>query len=65
MSTKYSRAVVVAQLLERLLPTPEICGSNPDIGEMVSTNCAIEKTKIKKEAGNEPSLKKEGDKIPK
>ena len=25
------RAVVVAQLVERLLLTPEICGSNPDI----------------------------------
>ena len=26
-------AVVVAQLAERSLPTPEICGSNPNIGK--------------------------------
>ena len=41
-------AVVVAQLVEQSLPTTEIRGSNPDIGEILSTNCAIEKTKIKK-----------------
>ena len=41
-------AVVVAQLVERSLPTPEILGSNPDIGKMLSTNCTIEKKKIKK-----------------
>ena len=41
-------AVVVAQLVERSLPTPEIHGSNPDIGEISSTNCTIEKTNIKK-----------------
>ena len=41
-------AVVVAQLIERSLPTPEICGSNPNIGEISSTNCALEKTRIKK-----------------
>ena len=40
--------VVVAQLVERTLPTPEIYSSNPDIGEILSTNCIIEKTKIKK-----------------
>ena len=40
--------MVGAQLVERSLPTPEICSSNPDIGEILSTNCAIEKTKIKK-----------------
>ena len=27
-----SSTVVVAQMVERSLPTPEICGSNPDIG---------------------------------
>ena len=26
-------AVVVAQLVERLLPIPEVCGSNPVIGK--------------------------------
>ena len=41
-------AVIVAQLIERLLPTSKIHGSNPDIGEILSTNCTIEKTKIKK-----------------
>ena len=40
--------MVVAQLVERLLPTPEIHGSNPDIGKILSTNCTIEKMKIKK-----------------
>ena len=29
----------------------------PDIGEILSNNCTIEQTKIKKEAGNGPSLK--------
>ena len=48
----------MALLAERSLPTPEISGSNPDIGKFLSTNCAIEKMKIKKEAGNGPSLKK-------
>ena len=38
----------MAQLVEQLLPTPEICGSNPDIGIILSTYCKIEKTKIKK-----------------
>ena len=41
-------AVVVAQLVERLLLTQEIRGLNPDIGEILSTKCTIEKTKIKK-----------------
>ena len=42
------RALVVAQLVERSLPTPEIRGLNPDIGKILSANCTIEKTKIKK-----------------
>ena len=29
------RAVVVAQLVERLLPTAEICSSNPVIGRFI------------------------------
>ena len=41
-------ALVAAQLVEQLLPTPEIRSSNPDIGKILSTNCVIEKTKIKK-----------------
>ena len=41
-------AVVVAQMVEQMLPPPEIRGLNPDIDEIVTTNCTIEKTKIKK-----------------
>ena len=46
------RAVVVVQLAERSLPTPEIRSSNPDIGNEIyqtylSVNCYHEKTKIK------------------
>ena len=41
-------AVVVAQLVERSLPASDICGSNSDIGKRISTNCTIEKMKIKK-----------------
>ena len=49
--------MVVAQLVVRSLPSPEIRGSNPVIGKILSTNLStnsiIEKTKIKKkEAGN-------------
>ena len=40
--------MVVAQLVERSLPTPEIRGLNPDIGKVLSTNCTLEKMKIKK-----------------
>ena len=51
-------AVVVAQLAERLLPTPDIRSSNPDIGNEIfwtylSVNCYPEKTKIKK---NRPGM---------
>ena len=50
--------MVVAQLVERLLPIPEVHGSNPVIGKnlylTITVNC-IEKSKIKKkEAGNGP-----------
>ena len=44
--------MVVAQLVERSLPTQEVHGSNPVIGKTL--NC-FEKTKIKKkEAGQDP-----------
>ena len=36
------RAMVVAQLVEWLHPTPEIRGLNPVIGKILSTNCTIE-----------------------
>ena len=60
------RAVVVAQLVEQLLPIPEVHGSNPVIGKtlyiyrtFVYCQLCIEKTKIKKkEAGNGPFKKK-------
>ena len=51
LTTIWCRAVVVAQLVERLLPIPEVRGSNPVISkiyiEHFTVNC-IEKTKIKK-----------------
>ena len=51
-------AVVVAQLAEWSLPTSEILGSNPDIGEILSTKLYNRKDKNKsKEAGNGPSKK--------
>ena len=54
--------VVVAQLVERLIPIPEAPGLNPVIGKnlywIFTVNC-FEKTKIKKkEAENGPFLKK-------
>ena len=39
------RAVVVVQLAEQLLPTPEIRGSNPNLGKRSQPR---QKTKIKK-----------------
>ena len=49
--------MVVAQLVEQSLLTPEIRGSNPDIGEILSTNYTIEKTKIKKKSPGMAHLK--------
>ena len=45
-----TRALVVAQLAVRSLPTPKICSSNPFICKIFSTNCTNKnrKTKIKK-----------------
>ena len=50
------RAVVVAQLVERALPTPEIHGSNPNIGKVLSSNCKLKRKDENKgkEAGNGP-----------
>ena len=47
--------MVVAQLVEQRLPTPEIRGSNT---YAKSTNCTIEKTKIKKKRPGMVHLKK-------
>ena len=51
--------VVVAQLIERLLPIPEVRGSNPVIGKNLcstfTVNCTYRKDENKeKEAGNVP-----------
>ena len=57
--------VVVAQLVERSLPTPEIHGWNPIIGKVLftklSTNCFIEKAEIKKKRPGMAHLKKTKD----
>ena len=62
MCAKYG-AVVVAQLVERSLPIPEVHSSNPVIGKiyiehLFTINC-IEKTKINKRGREWPTFKKE------
>ena len=57
--------MVVAQLAERSLPTPEIRSLNPDIGNVyietyLSVNCYPKKTKIKKERPGMAHFKNEG-----
>ena len=54
-------AVVVAQLAEQSLPTSEILGSNPDIGEILCTKCTIENTKINQKRLGMAHLKKNAD----
>ena len=46
---KEKRAVFVAQLVERSLLTPEVCGSNPVIDEIYIEHCLLST-----EAGNGP-----------
>ena len=54
-----SDEVVVAQLVDRALPTPEIQGLNPGISTILSTNGTTEKmTKKKKRRGMANLLKK-------
>ena len=57
---QFYRAVVVAMLVERSLPTPQIRGLNPDSGKILLTDCAIliEKVKIKKKRPIMTRLKK-------
>ena len=50
--------MVVAQLVEQLLPTLKIRGSTHDIDKMLSTICTIEKTKIKEKRPGMAHLKK-------
>ena len=40
------------------IPTPEIRGLDPDIGKILSSNCTIEKMKIKKKMLGMAHLKK-------
>ena len=51
-------AVLVAQLVEQLLPVPEIRGSNSNIGKVLSTNCKLNRKdeNKEKEAVNGPSF---------
>ena len=51
----------MAQLVERLLSTPEIRGYNPVTGKSLSTNCTNKNRKDENketEAGNGPSFQK-------
>ena len=53
----------MAQLVERPLPIPEVCGSNPVIGKKLLNICLLSTVYCKdenkeKEAGNGPFLKK-------
>ena len=59
------RAVVVAQLVERLLPIPEVQGSNPVIGKIYIEHlftCLLSSVlNRRKEAGNGPLFKQLGN----
>ena len=65
--TKYKNdgAVVVAQLVERSLPIPEVRGSNPVIGKIYWTfvycQLCIEKTKNKEKRGRKWPIFKKND----
>ena len=52
--------MVVAHLVEQLLPIPEIRDSNPNIGKILSTNshCTIEKDENKEKEPGMANLKK-------
>ena len=55
--------MVLAQLAEQSLPTPELCSSKPNIGNLLfgmylSANCYQEKTKINKKRLGMAHLKK-------
>ena len=63
-------AVVVSQLIERSLLTPEIHGPNPNIGNKIfrkqlSVNCCPEKMKINKKRPGMAHLKKSSPKATK
>ena len=50
---------MVVQLVERLLLTPEICGLNPNMGKVLSTDCKFNRKdeSEEKEAGNLKKIK--------
>ena len=50
--------MVVAQLVEWLPQTSEICCSNPEIGKILFANCKIEETKYTKKRPGMAHLKK-------
>ena len=41
MKSAATKVVVVAQLVDQSLPTPELCGLNPIIGKVLSTKLSI------------------------
>ena len=49
----------MAEVVEQSLPTPEIRGSNLDIGQILFTNCTIEKMEMKKKTPRIAIYKKE------
>ena len=62
IKSKFLWTVVVAQLAERSLPTPEICSSNPDISHKIFDRNYLateiqKRWKKEKEAGNGPIKK--------
>ena len=62
MRQLFKRAVVVAQLAERSLPTPEVRGSNPVLGKIYIEHCllstVLKRQEIKKKMPGMAHLKK-------
>ena len=58
-SRERERVLVVEQLVERSLPTLEICGSNPVFGKIYELSTVLKSRKQRKEVANGPFLKKQ------
>ena len=58
LNSRWKRAVVVAQLAEQSLLTPEIRGSNPNIGKHLCVNCKIKKRQKLRKRGQDKPIKK-------
>ena len=58
MQSHESRAVVVAQLVERLLPTPEVRDRIQSLAKFISCRLYLNDDNKEKEAGNGPFFKK-------